>query len=312
MTQLTGIIAITDRGWYEFLRDQTELDEVNFWKPSAHRAVRAAPFAPFLFKLKSPANAICGFGYFARYSRLPPWLAWEAFGAGNGCETYEEMTDRIGRIRHRIRYRVEDGPNAIGCVLIAAPILFARDHWVQQPRDWPIRTQSEKRYDLTKGEGARVWRECLQSASESSTREETAVAESHARYGDPVLVRPRLGQGIFRIAVTEAYEGACAMTGEHSLPALEASHIKPFNQGGLHETRNGLLLRADLHRLYDKGYLTVTPDARIEVSARLKEDYRNGRTYYPLHGAELRLPRNREEYPSRKHLEWHNEHVFVV
>jgi len=80
MSELRGIIAVTDRGWFEFLSQERGLDEVNFWKPSSRRGVRAAPFTPFLFKLRAPDNAICGFGYFARYSRLPAWLAWETFG----------------------------------------------------------------------------------------------------------------------------------------------------------------------------------------------------------------------------------------
>ena len=59
------------------------------------------------------------------------------------------------------------------------------------------------------------------------------------RYGSPLLVRPRLGQGTFRIAVTEAYGRACAITGEHSLPALEAAHIQSYRFGGPHEIANG-------------------------------------------------------------------------
>jgi putative restriction endonuclease len=74
---MIGTIAITDTNWYELLRTQPELSEVNFWTPSPRHAFRGDLFAPFLFKLRAPHNAICGFGYFARYSVLPDWLAWE-------------------------------------------------------------------------------------------------------------------------------------------------------------------------------------------------------------------------------------------
>jgi putative restriction endonuclease len=83
------------------------------------------------------------------------------------------------------------------------------------------------------------------------------VREETPRYGKPLLVWPRIGQGVFRIAVTDAYGRACAVTGEHSLPALEAAHIRPYAAEGLHDVANGLLLRSDLHRLFDKGYVTV-------------------------------------------------------
>jgi hypothetical protein len=52
-----------------------------------------------------------------------------------------------------------------------------------------------------------------------------------------------------------------------------ASHIKPYAQQGPHEVKNGLLLRQDIHTLFDRGYLTITNDYHIEVSRRIKEDY---------------------------------------
>ncbi|PSO48774.1 MAG: hypothetical protein BRC33_08750 [Cyanobacteria bacterium SW_9_44_58] len=50
------------------------------------------------------------------------------------------------------------------------------------------------------------------------------------------------------------------MTGERTLPALDAAHIKPYAQSGSHTISNGLLLRADLHRLFDRFYITITPN----------------------------------------------------
>ncbi len=123
-------------------------------------------------------------------------------------------------------------------------------------------------------------------------------------------MQPRLGQATFRIAVLDAYGRACAVTGEHSLPALEASHIRSYAEDGPHEIRNGLLLRADLHRLFDTGYVTVTRDLQLEVSARLREDYHNGKTYYSLHGAQLQVPLAASLRPDREFLGWHNEHKF--
>jgi putative restriction endonuclease len=123
-------------------------------------------------------------------------------------------------------------------------------------------------------------------------------------------VEPRLGQGTFRVAVTAAYGGACAVSGEHSLPALEAAHIRPFGDNGPHHVRNGLLLRADIHRLFDKGYVTVTPDHRFVVSGRLAQEWENGKIYYAKDGSEIALPHSRGDWPDSELLRWHNEHVF--
>jgi len=252
-----------------------------------------------------------------RWSSLPDWLAWDTLGEGNGCASLAEMRRRIAAIRQRIGY-VAAGPlTNIGCILLVEPTFFPPDAWVPQPRDWPARTVSGKAYDLTAGEGHRVWAACLERAAERATllaagdMVGNAVAEPTARYGAPRLVTPRLGQGTFRIAVTEAYGRACAATSEHSLPVLEAAHIRSYSDEGPHDVANGLLFRADLHRLFDQGYVTVTPECRIEVSGRLREDYRNGRSYYPLHGTALRLPAAARERPAAEFIRWHNEHVYL-
>lgn len=311
---MVGTIAITDEGWYRFLAERPEVTELNFWTPSARRSFRAPQFSPFLFKLRAPHNAICGFAYFAQFSRLPDWLAWESFGFGNGCASFGQMRSRIAGIRTRIRYDERTGSDEIGCIQLVAPVFFTQDAWIPQPRDWQPRTQTPVRYDLGIGEGRRVWEACLAEAASvpatAAPSESLLSVERGRRYGEPRLVQPRLGQATFRIAVLDAYGRGCAVTDEHSLPALEASHIRPYAHEGPHEIRNGLLLRADLHRLFDTGYATVTPELRLEISARLREDYQNGRSYYPLQGAHLKVPTAAVHRPDKAFLEWHNQHVF--
>ncbi len=309
---MQGTIAITDHGWYRFLSAHPEIEEVNFWTPSARRAFRADPFSPFLFKLRAPHRAICGFGYFAHYSRLPDWLAWETFGAGNGCESFDAMQQRVGELRSGFRYDEVTGSDDIGCIQLVQPLFFAREACVPQPSDWSDRTQGSAKYDLSAGEGLRVWTACLESGKASGARvlDEPVGGEKSPRYGTPQLVAPRLGQRTFQVAVLDAYSRACCVTGEHSLPALEAAHIRPYGKEGPHEVRNGLLLRADLHKLFDRGYVTVTPELRLEVGARLRDEFHNGRTYYPLHGARLQVPAVPELRPSSEYLRWHNERVF--
>ncbi len=99
--------------------------------------------------------------------------------------------------------------------------------------------------------------------------------------------------------------------GKRVLPALEAGHIRPYAQGGGHEISNGLLLRRDLHSLFDAGYVTVTPEQRLEVSRRIREEFENGRAYYALHGGLVQIPSRKELRPAREALAWHNENVFL-
>jgi putative restriction endonuclease len=131
-----------------------------------------------------------------------------------------------------------------------------------------------------------------------------------ARYGEPVLVRPRLGQGSFRILVTDNYGRRCAITRERTLPALDAAHIRPFADGGSHQVSNGILFRRDIHSLFDLGYMTVSPDLRLEVSKKIREEYENGRDYYAYHGKEIAVPDDPTRRPDGLALVWHNENRF--
>ena len=125
------------------------------------------------------------------------------------------------------------------------------------------------------------------------------------------LTRARLGQGAFRVLVTEAYERRCAITGERTLPVLEAAHIKPYSRSGPHVVSNGLLLRSDLHILFDEGYVTVTEDLRVQVSGRIREEYENGREYYRHRDKAVFLPEATSERPEIEFLRWHNENVYL-
>lgn len=312
---MKGYIANTDYDWYTFLKQQPDLDEVNFWQPSGGTEFRAIPVgAPFFFKLKQPYNKIVGFGHFAHHSILPAWLAWDSFKEKNGAPDFNAMRQRIERLR-RTQESDPAGRYLIGCVMISNPMFFDEGDWVTIPRDFAQSIQRGKTYDLTVGEGRRVWEECIARAGtkqfEGAFKQgESPLSEKESRYGKPVLVELRLGQGTFRVAVTDAYERACAVTGERALPALEASHIRPYAQGGDHLVRNGLLLRSDIHGLFDRGYVTVTPDYQFKASRRLKDEFDNGEAYRQLNDQRIHVPTLSTQRPDPALLEWHNHHVF--
>ena len=311
---MLGLIAVTDHEWYQFLAAQPGgLDEVNFWRPSDTRTPRQLSVgAPVFFKLRKRYGGwIVGYGIFAHHDVFPAWLAWENFEQKNGAATFAEMRERIERLRaDRSPLQHSTGDYEIGCLMLAQPQFFAQDDWIRPPSDWPENAVQGKAYDLARGEGARIWAECLARGPGRLRPPESRERPSRERYGEPTLVQPRLGQGIFRSEVIAAYGRACAVTGEHSLPVLEAAHIRPYSNDGQHEVSNGLLLRSDVHRLFDKGYVAVDPQHRFLVSKRLKQDYENGRSYYPLHGKTIATPGRLDFRPDPVNLTWHLESCF--
>lgn len=320
---MRGYIANTDFDWFTFLAAiEPPIDEVNFWRPGSDANFKALqPGEPFFFRLKAPRNAIGGFGYFAHFTRLPTLLAWDIYGQANGAPTYVELRQRLIRLRSRndIRGR-EPGDFQIGCILINAPVFFRESEWVRMPADYKPGIQQGKTYDLTSGEGHRIWMECLGRTGARTASHEltpalaaTSIADRPipAGYGEPTIIRPRLGQRSFRVVVLDCYGRRCAVTSERTLPALEAAHIRDYRDVEEHSINNGILFRADIHNLFDTGYVTVTPDYHFEVSKRIKEEFENGRDYYKLDGSEIRLPEKLIHHPAVEALRWHNENRYL-
>jgi putative restriction endonuclease len=309
----SAFIGITDSDWYEFLSHRGDLLEVNFWQPSGHGQFRALePGELFLFKLHSPNNYIVGGGFFATSSLLPVSLAWETFGPMNGVASLESMRRRIEKYRRAPSLLGED--YTIGNIVLEHPFFLAREAWIPSPVDFPRNVVRGMTYDMDQGSGRDLW-EALQDAlsgpmavMSSGTTSPATVARM---FSDPVLARRRLGQGAFRVLVTESYEKQCAVTGEHTLPVLQAAHIKPVAAGGEHSVRNGLLLRSDVHTLFDRGYVTITPDFKFRVSHRLDRDWQNGKIYYALDRRPILLPRRVSSRPDPRILEWHADEVFL-
>ena len=313
---MNAFVANTDRDWFDFLAAREDVDEVNFWQPSAgggrFRALGRGE--PFLFKLKSPVNAIVGGGFFEHYTTLPFSLAWRAFGPKNGAASQQAFWDRIVRLRHEELPPWED-PD-IGCILLVEPFFWPEALWIPQPEDWAPNIVRGRTYDLTTGIGRKLWDDVvarLQAApppASSPARGEGDQLELGGGYGEPVPTRRRLGQGTFQAVVLDAYGRQCAITQEKAVPALDAAHIRPFAENPVHELNNGLLLRSDVHRLFDAGYITVTPDYHVEASQRMRDDFNDGDNYLKLHGEPVRVPDQEDKRPSREVLVWHNENRF--
>lgn len=298
------VVAVTDSDWFSLLRQQTLLKEVNFWAPSDRSFKALQPGELFLFKLHSPVNKIVGGGVFAYASSLPLSLAWESFGIANGATTLTEMRRRIAKYRHA---GADDRSDfSIGCRILTQPFFLDEHDWLPVPASWSDNIVSLKTFTTDNQEGLALWEAVTRRLSVTPP----FAAEPGQRFGAPQLVVPRLGQGAFRILVTDDYRRRCAITGEKTLPALDAAHIRPYSEGGEHAPSNGILLRRDIHSLFDAGYVTVSPDLRFEVSNRIREEFENGRHYYALHGQALSLPEARAHRPELDALRWHNEHVY--
>lgn len=306
-------LGVTDINWYNFL-SRLNREDINFWQPGGNSNFKVIPSgAPFLFKLKSPINAIGGIGFFSSHTFLPITIAWDAFGTGNGCSTLKDLQRMI------LQYRQDKtnlNPN-IGCIVLTNPIFFKKEDWIAIPEDWSSSIVQGKSYSTETETGQKLWdkiEHALQKylyAVPDEDKNQLILEEPEPRYGYSILRKVRLGQGAFRILVTDAYNRRCAISGEKTLPVLESAHIKPYAESGPHFISNALLLRSDLHKLFDAGYITITSDLKVEVSGRIKEEFQNGKEYYRFHGSNIiNIPNRPIDKPASNFIEWHNENVF--
>lgn len=111
-------------------------------------------------------------------------------------------------------------------------------------------------------------------------------------------VATRQGQGKFRDELMQAYGGRCAITGCSVPETLQAAHISPYNGQKSNHISNGLLLRADIHTLFDLGLIRIDPvERKVSVAASLA-----GTDYHSLEGCEISDPVKPSQKPSRKAL----------
>lgn len=307
-------IAVTDNDWFDTVSKE-QRSEVNFWSPGARKPANVEVNSLFLFKLRGSDHRIAGGGFFQHTTTLPIWLAWESFGMGNGMHSQKELREKISEIRGR--RSGHDTPNqspGLICRILSNVFFLPQDQRIQIP-GWANSIVSGKNYNLDEEPGASMLQEL-----QAILREQTAVVAERQvaedtigpyRYGDLKAYRPRLGQGAFRTIVTDAYQRRCALTGEKVLPVLEAAHVRPYAQDGEHSINNGVLMKSDLHILFDRGYIAINPDdKRIVVSKNIHEEFDNGRDYYALHGREIRNPENSNQALSASNLGWHYEHIY--
>lgn len=320
---MTAYVAITDIDWFRFLAGMpvSEVDEVNFWtpRPWGGRFQVLSRGEPLLFKLRAAEGGfIVGGGFFEHYTSLPISLAWGTFGPKNGVPNLHDLRKRISRLRRGNPDPWDEDP--IGCILLAEPFFFDREHWIAQPSDWRGPTQRGKSYDLTRGVGKELWAQVRTRLEATAFPDLTGESRPDDDFPDPPEIpggyartapgKRRIGQGIFQAIVLDAYGRQCAITRERALPALDAAHIRSYQSRPEHDVRNGLLLRSDVHRLFDAGYVTVTPEYRVEVSSRIRDDFNDGENYLRLHGEAIVVPQVPVWRPDPEALRWHNEERF--
>lgn len=115
------------------------------------------------------------------------------------------------------------------------------------------------------------------------------------------VVARRRGQASFRASLLEVYDGKCCVTGCDLKDVLEAAHITPYLGDQSNHIQNGLLLRTDIHTLYDLGLVAINADNEVVLAPKVASSPH----YQALLGLKISLPARLQDHPSKQALQIH-------
>lgn len=293
-------IAPTDNRWVRLLSEKTYLTRVNFWTPTPWNVRSIELGSRFYFMMKAPIRKIGGHASYGGYLNHTVSNAWKEFGLGNGVTSLDEMRSRIVEYAaKRAKDWEETTDPEIGCILLDDPVFY-----------------EEKDFFTPEEFGVSFKREIVKYKTYAEV-DPFGVTEALAAADSGFLLVPgsanktstskkdRKQEAVFRKLIRGVYGEQCCISAGSELSVLEAAHIQPYVDERSNHIQNGLLLRTDLHRLFDNGLIALDDDRCVILSPELRDP-----EYQKFQGQQIRLPRLSKDIPSLEAIRAHRKFVF--
>jgi putative restriction endonuclease len=243
--------------------------------------------------LKSPIRKIGGYGKFIDYQNMTPSEAWQKYGTNNGVKNLEDLE---ARTKFYIdKQSADNSYNSIGCILLDNLEFFNNEDFKSSESylgvNFPNQVVKIKYFDINAKERK------IPKSKDLTITEEFISQKSKKKKKTKVNTNQRKGQQKFRDDILLAYNNKCAITGINDEYALEAAHIESYINEKSNHIKNGICLRADIHKLFDKNLIGINGDFKIFISPGLKD-----KEYTKLKNKKINLPKNKDFYPLKKLL----------
>lgn len=300
----------TDPDWIAAIREYNIKNGANFWRKD-QRSLALQPGSYFYFKLRG-SRAIVGRGQFREQQTMDIPSAWRLFGHGNGVASEEELRTRASSVLNLTL----DAP--INCLVFDnIQLLPPQRYFDISLARFPNGIMGPKFYEEGELEDVAA---AFETHAGPYRHRELAEAETILRNQglfDPATIETarqyqlraicqRMGQSAFRLTLLGAYLGRCSVSDCDAVEALEAAHIIPYKGAATNTIQNGLLLRSDLHTLFDLGSWTLSDDYRVILSPRLINT-----VYAQFDTQPLRLPNQTNLFPSVEAIRHHRQNTFA-
>lgn len=288
-------ISPTDIKWFDFLKENQLCSFINFWTPTPWNIKGLNAGDKLYFMLKKPIRKIGGFGEFVEYKNVTPEEAWNEFGYRNGRESKTDFLQSLKKFisKHSIRFdtnNIDGASHKIGCIVLKNCEFWDEENYLE-PSDFNISFPNQvvtiKYYNENN---------IIQDSHNIEKSNFNIVSEP--REENKYEVNRRIGQNNFKAKLLKAYNNKCCISGETIPELLEAAHIQNYKNVLSNHVQNGLLLRVDIHRLFDNNLIYIDNDYVIHVSSLIEGTY-----YRQYDGKKLNLPKASNQYPLLDALE---------
>jgi putative restriction endonuclease len=286
------IIAPTDENWFAFLKNSQFNSFINFWTPTTWNVKNLKSGDKWYFLLKSPIRKIGGYGEFVEYKNMTPQAAWKEYGLRNGCNSKLDLTVKIQKYIDRnskkhSKKNINIDNYEIGCIVLKNCVFWDSDSYID-PTNFNI--------SIAKQVVTRKYFKQYDPFTIKDIDDFFLLDEPREVY--KLEVNQRKGQGIFKGLILKAYNNKCCISDETCPELLEAAHIQHYLNQQSNHIQNGILLRVDLHRLFDNNLLYIDNGYIVRISPLVNTPH-----YKKYNGRKISLPNNMDDHPSLTALE---------
>lgn len=287
-------ISPTDKNWFDYLKNEGFNSKVNFWTPTPWNIKNLKSGNKLYFMLKSPIRKIGGFGEFVEYKNMSALEAWNIFGYRNGRNSKDEFIQSIQKYIDKNSQKFGGKPidlktYEIGCIVLDNCEFWDEKNYIDISNhevEFAPQVVTIKYFDQY---------DSIKKSIEINTNFNIVNEKRIEKKG---ITNVRIGQSEFKAKILRAYKNKCCISNETTPELLEAAHIQEYRNNYSNHIQNGLLLRVDIHRLYDNRLIYIDNEYKIHISNLVTSE-----NYRQYDGKIINLPNEITEYPSKEALE---------
>lgn len=279
------VVAATDSSWFHYLKLNHFIDQVNFWSPGSMSFKALKPGEHLVFKLKGSEDLAGGYGVFEEYKYQSLDETWNEFGRRNGFDRKEDFVKVIEDYKKKMD--IQTDTNECGCIILSDVVFW--DNPVKLSDYGIVFKKSTVRYAKYDAP--------FPFAEATSRQNGFSLVNTTKKKKASHTVTEREGQGQFHAEVCVAYGHKCCISGERTPELLQAAHIQDYINKDSNHIQNGLLLRVDLHTLFDNGLLFIDDNYMVHVSPLV-----TSQEYRKYDGKIIALPKDTSAWPSQEAL----------